>query len=91
MSTVDFGDYTVTTTVTPNGQTQQVQWKPGTAGANMQTLQQRAQTALTNNQAYLAIVNPTTAQAVTQVAALTRQVDGLIHFLLGQFASITDA
>lgn len=91
MSTVDFGDYTITTTVTPNGQTRQVQWKAGTAGANQETLRQRAQTALTNNQTFLAIASPTQAQAVTQVQALTRQVDGLIRFLLGAFDTIADS
>jgi hypothetical protein len=91
MSTVDYGDYTITTTVTANGRTQQVQWKPGTQGANVVTLLQRAQTALTNNQTFLAIASPTQAQAVAQVQALTRQVDGLIRFLLGTFDTITDS
>lgn len=91
MSTVDYGDFTITTTVTPNGRTQQVQWKPGTTGANQQALQQRAQTALTNNQSFLAIAAPTQAQAVAQVQALTRQVDGLIRFLLGAFDTIADS
>lgn len=91
MSTVDYGDFTVTTTTTPNGKTQTVAWKPGTTGANQQTLQQRAATALTNNQTFLAIASPTQAQAVAQVQALTRQVDGLIRFLLGQFDTIADS
>jgi hypothetical protein len=58
---------------------------------NKITITQRAQTALTNNQNYLAIVSPTQAQAVAQVGALTRQVDGLIRFLLSQFDTITDS
>lgn len=59
--------------------------------ANLNTLTTRAQTALTNNATYLAIASPTTAQAITQVAALTRQVDGVIRLLLQQFASIADS
>lgn len=54
------------------------------AVGNAITLFQRAHTALANNQTYLAIPSPTQAQAVAQVAALTRQVDGVIRFLLNQ-------
>jgi hypothetical protein len=91
VSVIDFGDYTVTTTITPNGRTEQFQWKPGTAGANEQALRQRAQTALANNQAFLGLAAPTNAQAVAQVQALTRQVNGLMRFLLGTFDTITDS
>lgn len=63
----------------------------GTPAANAATLQQRAQTALTNNQTFLAIVSPTQAQAVTQVQALTRQVDALIRLTQSQLTSIADA
>lgn len=59
--------------------------------ANQATLTSRAQTALTNNATFLAINNPTTAQAVTQVKALTRQVNGLLRFLLNEFDSISDS
>lgn len=45
----------------------------------------RAQAALSNNATYLAVGTPTQAQAVAQVAALTRQVDGIIRLLLGAF------
>lgn len=55
--------------------------------ANQQTIQQAARTALTNNQAFLGLASPTNAQAVAQVTALTRQVDGLIRLVLGQFDS----
>jgi hypothetical protein len=61
------------------------------AVANQQTLASRAQTALTNNANYLAIVSPTQAQAGAQVQALTRQVNGLIRFLLQQFDTIADS
>jgi hypothetical protein len=62
-----------------------------TAQTNQTTLQSRAQDALTNNiaalalpdptpanQSYLAIATPTQAQAVAQVTALTRQNDALV-------------
>lgn len=58
---------------------------------NQLTLQQRVQTALTNNETFLAIVSPTAAQAITQVQALTRQVNALIRLDLGLLDSITDA
>lgn len=64
---------------------------PGTPQGNYGTLIQRANTALTNNQTYLGIASPTTAQAVAQVAALTRQVNGLIRFTLNNFSSIADS
>lgn len=59
--------------------------------ANQATLTSRAQTALTNNATFLAINNPTTAQAITQVKALTRQVDGIIRLLLDQVDSLSDS
>jgi hypothetical protein len=91
MSTVDFGDYTVTTTVTPNGQTVQYEWKPGTSGANYEALLQKAEQAIANNiaalalpdptpgnQTYLGIASPTNAQVVAQVKSLTQQNNALV-------------
>lgn len=49
-----------------------------TEATNESTLIDKARTALTNNANFLAIASPTTAQAVTQVKALTRQVNALI-------------
>ncbi len=49
----------------------------------------RAKTALTANAAFLAAKNPTTAQAVAQVKALTRQVNALIR-LVGRDLLSTD-
>lgn len=89
MSVVDHGDYTVITTVGPNGKTEQVQFKPGTAGANQQTLLAAAQAAITNNVAFLAIPAPTQAQGLAQIQALTRQVDALIRFALNMFDATT--
>jgi len=48
---------------------------------NAQTIINRAATAVTNNQAFLAISSPTAAQVSAQVNALTRQVDGIIRYL----------
>ena len=64
---------------------------PTTAQQNQQTLESRAQTALTNNQTFLAISSPTNTQSVAQVQALTRQVDGIIRLLLGLLDTITDS
>jgi len=50
---------------------------------NLATIQQRAQTALAANATYQAITNPTTAQAVAQVALLTKECNGLIKLALG--------
>lgn len=52
--------------------------------ANRTTNKAQALTALATNTTYLAIVSPTQAQAVAQVAALTRQMDGVIRFLYDQ-------
>jgi hypothetical protein len=96
VSVVDYGDYTVTTITTPRGQTQQVQWKPGTAGGNQLALLGKAQTALATNTAALAQstpafpLNAAAQQALyNQVTALTRQNNALILFLLGQFTDIS--
>ena len=59
--------------------------------ANAVTLFQRANTALTTNATFLAIGSPTQAQTVTQVQALTRQIDGIIRLMLNQLATITDS
>jgi hypothetical protein len=48
----------------------------------MLSLQQKALNALTSNATYLGIGTPTTAQAVAQVASLTRQVNALIRLQL---------
>lgn len=54
-----------------------------TRAANLSNLFQQAKTAVTNNQTFLAIGSPTTAQAVAQVQALTRQNDALIRVVRG--------
>lgn len=57
--------------------------------ANQALLLSQANTALTNNATYLALTTPTTAQAISQVAALTRQVDALIRLAVGNFSATT--
>jgi hypothetical protein len=52
--------------------------------AEEQELRQ-AWTAYKNNLDYLAITNPTNAQALAQIAALTRQVNGIIRHLVQDF------
>lgn len=58
--------------------------------ANTTSLQQRAQTALTNNQTFLALPSPTNTQVLAQVRALTRQVNALIRLQLALLADISD-
>lgn len=55
------------------------------AVTNQLTIQQQAQLALVANRTYLGIAAPTQAQAVTQVHALTQQVQALIRLALSQF------
>lgn len=55
--------------------------------SNETSLRDKARTALTNNATFLAIATPTTAQAITQVKALTRQVNALIKL---QIRDLTD-
>lgn len=54
--------------------------------ATLRTLLAAAETALTNNKAFLALAAPTAAQAITQVQALTRQVDALIRLAVGDLS-----
>lgn len=63
---------------------------PNSANANLATLQQRAATALTNNDAFLAVASPTTAQVTAHVKALTRQVNALIRLAQGLVTDISD-
>ena len=58
---------------------------------NRDTLHERAAAALTNNADFLALASPTNAQAVAQIKALTRQVNGLIRLGLDRLDSIDDA
>jgi hypothetical protein len=77
-------------TITTNGKTVQTINKPGSRGANRETIMVRASAALTTNATFLALANPTTAQAITQVKVLTRECNGLIRLLLGAFTDVSD-
>lgn len=52
---------------------------------NEATIRDRADTALATNAAFLNRANPTNAQVVEQVKALTRQNNGLIRLALRRF------
>lgn len=56
---------------------------------NYLALYAKGQQAITNNETFLAIPSPTQAQAVTQVQALTRQIDAVIRVLLGVLTDTT--
>lgn len=53
---------------------------------NEETLRQQARAALAANRTYLALATPTAAQTTAQVKALTRQVQALIRFQLGDLS-----
>lgn len=57
--------------------------------ANQATLLSKAQAALTNNETFLALATPTSAQAVAQVQALTRQVNALIRLATSELSSVS--
>jgi hypothetical protein len=57
--------------------------------ANRQTIMASARAALGNNRDYLAIGSPTQAQVRDQVAALTRQNNGLIRVLINDLTDTT--
>lgn len=49
----------------------------------------RARAALSTNATFLAIASPTAAQVSGQVKALSRQMDAMILFLLGDFSDVS--
>lgn len=67
-------------------------WVPPGAGSylgNQASLFGKAQTALSNNIAFLNITNPSNAQAIAQIQALTRQVNALIRLAVGDLSDQT--
>ena len=54
---------------------------------NKDALLVKAANALSVNATFLAIASPTTAQAVTQVKALTRQVNAIIKLLVNDLSN----
>lgn len=61
-----------------------------TAEQNASTLEDRIRQELANNKTFLDIANPTNAQNATQLKNLTRQVNALFRFQLGEFDDISD-
>ena len=59
------------------------------AVVNADTLRTRANVALTANAAYLALGAPTTAQAVAQVALLTKECNAMIRLALSSLSDIS--
>ena len=55
-----------------------------TVESNLATIRGQARTALTGNRTFLALAAPSNAQAVAQVQALSRQMNGLIRLLLDE-------
>ena len=53
---------------------------------NRQAIIAAARTALATNRTYVGLASPSNAQTVAQVKALSRQVNGLIRVLLGDFS-----
>jgi len=66
---------------------QRLEPQPGTNAANRQQIVDAARTALIANRAFNAITTPTNAQVLTQVRALTRQMNGAIRVLLDAYDS----
>ena len=56
---------------------------------NQQTLQSRAQAALTANATFLALNPPSTLQAIAQVQLLTKECSALIRLALNLFDSVS--
>lgn len=53
---------------------------------NRDAILDAARQALAANRTYLALNSPTNAQNLAQIRALTRQINGLIRFLLADFS-----
>jgi hypothetical protein len=60
-----------------------------TRDSNEQAILDQGDSALADNANYLGITHPTQPQIVAQVAALTRQIDGLIRLRTEQLDSTT--
>lgn len=58
-----------------------------TAGGNRATLTSAATNAIANNQTFLGIASPTAAQELSQLQALTRQVNALIRLVTNDLSS----
>lgn len=76
-------------TVTPASDPTQATITVTGDAATQQTVRNNASQALAANATYLGLATPTTAQAVAQVAALTRQIDALIRLAVANFSGTT--
>lgn len=63
---------------------------PATFSTNQQAIIAKAWTAVQANAAFLAIPNPTAAQAIAQVGILTKECTALIRLILGSFETPSD-
>jgi hypothetical protein len=75
------------------GYAEQVIFKPGTpariAQDNREAIITQARAALKANATYLAIPTPTQAQAIAQVAQLTRECSALIRLALDELSDLS--
>lgn len=78
-------------TVTPNADPSQatIDATFQTDAANRATLVQRATTALTANDTFLALASPTNAQTLAQVKMLTKECSALIRLAVGALDATT--
>lgn len=60
----------------------------GRPPSNAEVIGQRLDAAIDANKTFLAIAQPTNAQAVAQVQALTRQVQGLLRLQRGRLDAV---
>lgn len=86
----DTSEYTVWEDIRPNARTVRIEFKAGSQGANRETLETRAQQALTANGTYLALPTPTAAQNTAQLQRVTRECSALIRLLLSRLEDVSD-
>lgn len=86
---VNMPNYTITRTWSAAGYADTFAWKPGAEPGteiNRRTVIDQAAAALQANRTYVALASPTNAQNLAQIRALSRQMNGLIRHLLGDFS-----
>jgi hypothetical protein len=73
---------------TPEETAAHEQWE---TGQNIEELRAQGEKALAKNKTFLDLDPPTNAQNGAQIEALTKQMNGLIRQLLGQWDDISDS